>query len=410
MMSDSATADVNKSRLKAKIQLASSGDYMNFLQLLNSPKIGGSLHRVFVQRDYVIDGDNHELWNSGFTLSIRYTEEHFPVESVKVKPACSVTLKESIFQNFVDEHGKPLNIPTETNGSPGVPADCLSSVYEIKETEEPVEWNAISHLISGKMIVPSECSSRLIAEIHQTRPVVGGIRCIGSFASTRHVYIIPNYPEIEIDRCQFPHGEGFFVRFAPDDETMLRIFGLLHSNEIKYEINLKTKTELFFMGITPSSIASTTRKILLPHDNQSITTDSRFNTDLPTSPSIMSDTTAMSKSTNSTAASQAANKRGRKSLVKQLLEQPTSPQVVPIISTMKVDPTQLQGEGEVQQIVHEYHKKKSSEASARYRKRKQDEMNTLKSQIAELTNDVNYWKRRCQELETKVNAPVSHTR
>ena len=77
---------------------------------------------------------------------------------------------------------------------------------------------------------------------------------------------------------------------------------------------------------------------------------------------------------------------------------------------MKVDPTQLQGEGEVQQIVHEYHKKKSSEASARYRKRKQDEMNTLKSQIAELTNDVNYWKRRCQELETKVNAPVSHTR
>jgi hypothetical protein len=68
----------------------------------------------------VLDGDAHDLWNMGLTLSARQTTDTFPTRSAQ--PICTVALKEAIFNDLVALNGAPLSFP-----------DQQPPCYEIRE-------------------------------------------------------------------------------------------------------------------------------------------------------------------------------------------------------------------------------------------------------------------------------------
>ncbi|KXS11512.1 hypothetical protein M427DRAFT_72784 [Gonapodya prolifera JEL478] len=246
--------------LKAKIQLATESDYQHLLSNLASNS--QQLQRVFTQQDFVIDGRNHELWNAGLTVIIRYSKEEVLAGSPRSDSdrqgehfhgpfccsqnthgfsfawykGCSIVLKETIF--FGVDSGKPY--------------------FEVREKEERANLDngEIKQILLGAN-VSAQSQSSILRDVISKYPVEGGIRCIGSFKNFRHVFVWDNVL-IEIDRCSFPHGEGFFCRFDVDEPIIIKVLNYLQSTGITYCINITSKTALFFQGLNELAVTSQT--------------------------------------------------------------------------------------------------------------------------------------------------------
>lgn len=193
----------------------------------------------------MLDGANADLWNAGLNLTIRHSTEYYPHH--ENSPICTVVLKETIFQDLVGLNGEALNMAV-INSLLGSDAD-QSLFYEVKEvgpsvdcvvqlsratsfqfsqimpykSEEILPLISLAGAVRGGQITPETCgNSRLISRVLSKYYVTGGIHCLGDFANVRHVFQWKGI-RLEVDKCKFPHDEGYFVRFDPDDAVALQL-------------------------------------------------------------------------------------------------------------------------------------------------------------------------------------------
>ncbi|KAI8814391.1 hypothetical protein BJ742DRAFT_848594 [Cladochytrium replicatum] len=208
---------------KAKLQLAGEQDYLHLLANLASGS--SKLHRVYSQQDFILDGRNHELWAAGLTLIIRYSSEQFPLREVITDKVCTIVLKETLF--FEGDSERPI--------------------FEVSEREETFTFNnEIKQVLLGTPIT-HDSQSKIFQDVVAKFPQLD-IRCIGSFKNLRHVFDW-NTVMLEIDRCTFSFGEGFFCRFVPDENIIANFLTYLQNTGIVYAVNMSSKTSLFFSGL-----------------------------------------------------------------------------------------------------------------------------------------------------------------
>ncbi|KAI8801999.1 hypothetical protein BJ742DRAFT_563339 [Cladochytrium replicatum] len=211
---------------KAKLQLAGEQDYLHLLANLASGS--SKLHRVYSQQDFILDGRNHELWAAGLTLIIRYSSEQFPLREVITDKVCTIVLKETLF--FEGDTERPI--------------------FEVSEREETFTFNnEIKQVLLGTPIT-HDSQSKIFQDVVAKFPQLD-IRCIGSFKNLRHVFDW-NSVMLEIDRCTFSFGEGFFCRFVPDENIIANFLTYLQNTGIVYAVNMSSKTSLFFSGLQTS--------------------------------------------------------------------------------------------------------------------------------------------------------------
>jgi hypothetical protein len=108
----------------------------------------------------------------------------------------------------------------------------------------------------------------------------------------------------------------------------------------------------------------------------------------------------------------AGKKRGRQSIISKLVIKAKTGQIklaeetIPndVLSTLEEMDVDLEkvNPAEIPKLVKEYHKRKNCEASARYRRRKVQQMEETKAEVAKLEKELNYWKSRCAQLEEEV--------
>lgn len=90
------------------------------------------------------------------------------------------------------------------------------------------------------------------------------------------------------------------------------------------------------------------------------------------------------------------SKRGRKSLLTKILS--NNEQVELKVGEFHVDLTQVPKE-EIPTVLKEYNRKKNSEASARYRRRKANEIQQLKDDLESARQEAQEWKQKYEALE-----------
>ncbi|KAJ3337955.1 hypothetical protein HDU93_000279 [Gonapodya sp. JEL0774] len=228
------------------------------------------LQRVFSQQDFILDGANHELWNAGLTVIIRYSKEEISsgtAKSDQERHACSIVLKETIF--FESNSGKPY--------------------FEVREKEESTTLDnvEVKQVLLGANVTAQSTSSIIRDVVLKYPGIEGGIRCIGSFKNFRHVFIWNDIVIVEVDRCSFPHGEGFFCRFDVDEEIIMKVLTYLQTTGVTYCINITSKTALFFQGLEEIASQSPNNKGTTPANAWSPTTSNLiFSSPPPSSLSV----------------------------------------------------------------------------------------------------------------------------
>ncbi|KAJ3098050.1 hypothetical protein HDU97_004344 [Phlyctochytrium planicorne] len=78
---------------KAKLQLQSEADYFHLLSALACDS--SKLLRVNFQQDFVLDSDNHLLWDAGLTLTVRSTRDDEPSKTYGGSKSTTIVLKET---------------------------------------------------------------------------------------------------------------------------------------------------------------------------------------------------------------------------------------------------------------------------------------------------------------------------
>ena len=270
------------------------------------------------------------------------------------------------------------------------------------------------------------------------------------FQNLRHVFQWGKIG-LEVDKCKFPHEMGYFVRFPPEEATIYEVFRFLQTNGISYMINLKSKTALFFHGLPQAAPAkpqfvspiippvlslplipsfpekkATTLPVPVPLITVVDTSPQPSTTTAPNSASTDSLIIVNSKETDrsarmkresstvsilsdSTEANEARKtKRGRKSLVEKIIEKGDDidvdslpPMAKEILDELGIDLTKVDP-ADLPNIVEQYQKKRSSKASARYRRNKNQKLDELKMRNDELEQHVEELQARVNQLESLV--------
>lgn len=103
-------------------------------------------------------------------------------------------------------------------------------------------------------------------------------------------------------------------------------------------------------------------------------------------------------------------RRGRKSLKTILAEAAANPQtvienmprqLVDAFKEMNVDFSQLTPES-IPELIEQYNRHRNSAASARYRKRKNEETSEMAAEIDKLRAELRNYRKRCQDLEAEL--------
>lgn len=81
---------------------------------------------------------------------------------------------------------------------------------------------AAKMIIQNPAITGPISESKIISSMMKKYYVEGGVRCIGNFINLRHVFLWDDIV-LEVDRCKFPHDEGYFVRFLPDESVIGKV-------------------------------------------------------------------------------------------------------------------------------------------------------------------------------------------
>lgn len=102
-------------------------------------------------------------------------------------------------------------------------------------------------------------SEELGGSVHPT-----GLRTIGSFINTRSCFrwqqqlpqpSLPNNNggrnigdmlalDLEVDQCTFPHGRGYFVRFTPDDQTIMLLYVLIFTRTARIILKISILSQI----------------------------------------------------------------------------------------------------------------------------------------------------------------------
>lgn len=59
----------------------------------------------------MLDSANHDLWNAGLTVALRRAQNQS--SSSSAEPQCSVVIKETIWEGFIDTRGGTLHAMEE---------------------------------------------------------------------------------------------------------------------------------------------------------------------------------------------------------------------------------------------------------------------------------------------------------
>lgn len=222
--------------IKAKFRLTAQSDYDRLVRITSSrsPPVSKrssngdlissafegddgrdefQLTRIYTEQDYIFDGKSHDLWHAGLTLAIRHSVERYPQQGPQ--SVCKVALKETSFKELVGLDGHLLALD-QLNGAP---------FYEVKERSELVDYRSVQALVDhGEILSSSNCAqSSILSSTLNRYYIEDGISCIGSFISLRHEFRwlkMEGQPLIEVDKCSFPHGEGYYVQFPPDERIV----------------------------------------------------------------------------------------------------------------------------------------------------------------------------------------------
>ncbi|KAJ3122499.1 hypothetical protein HK098_002797 [Nowakowskiella sp. JEL0407] len=218
-------------RNMAKLQLRSETDYFNLIANLGTHS--SKVLRSYNQQDFVLDGPNNELYSDGLTLMIRHETDNAEENHLGMKDQfVHIVLKQHMLSHQVTDPNLP--------------------VFEIAERYE-------KHILSTEMrkiLVDTPISlnvqSNIFQEILLKYPQVS-IKCIGSFKNNREVFDWGGI-NIEVDRCTFSFGDGFFCRFMWNDELVSRFCAYLDSKGIVSAFNFSSKASLFYNGLMQSAL------------------------------------------------------------------------------------------------------------------------------------------------------------
>jgi hypothetical protein len=119
--------------------------------------------------------------------------------------------------------------------------------YEIRERQEIMNISHVRELLMG-LTAAITSTSKLIQEVATKHLQPQNIKAIGNFLNRRFTYIWQSSP-IEIEKCVFPHSDGYFCLFERSDGFIPKFLDLLQVHEIHYAVNLQSKTDLFFHDI-----------------------------------------------------------------------------------------------------------------------------------------------------------------
>ncbi|KAJ3331869.1 hypothetical protein HDU76_002008 [Blyttiomyces sp. JEL0837] len=210
---------------KAKLQLQSEADYFHLLSELASDS--SKLLRVFSQQDFVLDNDQHTLWDNGLSLTIRKTKEEDPRHHRNSSEEWwSIALKETKIASVPQPH------------------------LQVFEREEPCRVEQVEQLLNGDAYLATG-HFRLFDDVVNRFPNTQ-IKCIGSFYNLRHCFrFSDDTTTMEVDRCTFypMKSEAFFCLFDPNETSISRCLNFLSRIQVSYCVHMTSKTTLFFLGV-----------------------------------------------------------------------------------------------------------------------------------------------------------------